>query len=51
MENLCETCVHWKKRNTNNCRIQQVLHTNDITNETLSIIIKCKHYGKKVQQK
>jgi len=42
--NLCENCAYWKKRNTTNCQIQQVLHTNDITNETFSIIIKCKKY-------
>ncbi len=47
--NLCETCIYWKKRNTFNCRIQQRLHSNDIINETISIIIKCKKYSGKKQ--
>ena len=44
MENLCESCVHWKKRNLVNCAIQQKLHVNDIVNRTTSIIIKCEKY-------
>jgi hypothetical protein len=49
MENLCETCIFFKPRNVSNCQIQQILHTNDITNQTISIIVKCKKYkdGKK----
>ena len=44
--NLCETCKLFKPRNTINCNIQQKTHTNDIINETLSIIVKCKKYEK-----
>jgi hypothetical protein len=48
MENLCETCKLFKPRNVSNCQIQQNLHVTDITNQTVSIIIKCKKYnGKK----
>lgn len=49
VENLCESCIYWKKRNTSNCQIQQTLHTNDMFNETLSIIIKCKKYAAKTK--
>ncbi len=46
--NLCESCKKWKPRNTSNCLIQQNVHTQDIINETTTIIIKCKSYdGKK----
>ena len=46
MENLCETCKLFKPRNTVNCQIQQQLHSKDIINETISIIIKCEKYVK-----
>ena len=49
MENLCETCVHWKPRNTMNCQIQQSLHINDILKEIKTIVIECKKYDGKKQ--
>jgi hypothetical protein len=46
-EDVCESCIHCKKRNIENCQIQQKLHTNDIVNKTTSIIIKCEKYKMK----
>jgi len=49
MENLCESCVHWKPRDTKNCTIQQLVHTIDMTKEISTIIVKCKKYSGTVE--
>lgn len=43
---LCDDCIYCKKRNVQNCPIQQQLHINDVMNETVSFIKKCKKYTK-----
>ena len=46
MENLCESCIFFKPRNTVNCQIQQSIHLIDVLKEITTYIVKCRKYKK-----